>query len=341
MDILNLTRAKIDKLRIEHRRCKDKRLAYRINAIVLLASGWNYRQVSEALLIDEDTLRNYVTRFNDGGLKQLLTDHYQGNEGKLTDSELMELDKHLSEYVYQRAEQIIAYINETFDVDYTVPGVTALLHRLEYSYKKPKRVPGKADEQRQKEFLKKYRKIRREMQKEDSMYFIDGCHPQHNSVAAYGWIKTGTEKQLLSNAAYQRINIHGALNIDTLKVLANYEKRLDEESVLDMLERLRREQPKGIINLVLDNAGYYKATRVQAYAKGLGIRLLYLPPYSPNLNIIERLWLFYKKQVLHNRYYDSFEKFKRNTQQFFTGLWRHKKELRTLMTENFQLISIC
>lgn len=340
MNTLHLTKSEIARLRIEHRRCKDKRLAYRINAIVLLAQGWTYSQVAEALLIDEDTLKNYVWKYNMGGLKELLTDHYQGNEGRLSDTEIMELDEHLSEYVYQRAEQIIIYIDKTYEIKYSIAGVTALLHRLGYSYKKQKKVPGKADEKKQGAFLRKYYKTRENMQKEDGMYFIDGCHPQHNSIAAYGWIKKGTEKQLLSNTIYRRINIHGALNIDTLQVTARFEKRLDEETAVDMLELLRKRQPEGNIYIVLDNAGYYRAKRVKAYAKGLGIKLLYLPPYSPNLNIIERLWNYYKKKVMNNRYYDSYEKFKTKSRQFFNDLWRHKNELQTLMTENFQIISV-
>ena len=144
----------------------------------------------------------------------------------------------------------------------------------------------------------------------------------------------------MSNTIYRRINIHGALNIDTLQVTARFEKRLDEETALDMLELLRKRQPEGNIYIVLDNAGYYQANRVKAYAKGLGITLLYLPPYSPNLNIIERLWNYFQKNVMHNRYYDSYDKFKTKSRQFFNDLWRHKNELRTLMTENFQIISI-
>ena len=136
------------------------------------------------------------------------------------------------------------------------------------------------------------------------------------------------------------MNIHGALNIDTLQVHARFEKRLDEETALDMLESLRKRQPEGEIYIVLDNARYYQTPRVKAYAKALGIRLLYLPPYSPNLNIIERLWNYYKKKVLNNRYYDSYDKFKTKSRQFFNDLWRHKDELRTLMTENFQIIFV-
>jgi transposase len=340
MNTLHLTKAELARLRIEHRRCKDKRLAYRINAIVLLGQGWTYSQVAEALLVDEDTLRNYVWKFTKGGLKELLIDHYQGNEGRLSGPELVELDEHLLEYVYQGAEQIVEYIEKTYGISYTVSGVTALLHRLNYSYKKPKKVPGKADEQKQREFLKKYYKVRENMRKEDGLYFIDGSHPQHNSVTAYGWIKKGIEKQLLSNTIYRRLNIHGALNIDTLQVHARFEKRLDEEAVLDMLESLRKRQREGTIYIVLDNAGYYCTKRVKAYAKGLGIKLLYLPPYSPNLNIIERLWNYFQKRVMHNRYYDSYDKFRTRSRQFFNELWRHKDELRTLMTENFQIISV-
>ena len=76
------------KLRAAHRRAKKKRDADRIKAIVLLSQGWTYVQVAQALLIDEETIRNYLKRFIDSGLKGLLADNYKGKESKLSIKEL-------------------------------------------------------------------------------------------------------------------------------------------------------------------------------------------------------------------------------------------------------------
>jgi len=73
-------------------------------------------------------------------------------------------------------------------------------------------------------------------------------------------------------------------------------------------------------------------------AKKLGIRILYLPPYSPNLNPIERLWKFMKKKVTANRYFEEFGDFKKTLMEFFRGIRKYRSELETLITDNFSVI---
>jgi hypothetical protein len=94
------------------------------------------------------------------------------------------------------------------------------------------------------------------------------------------------------------------------------------------------------ITLVLDNARYQKCQSVADKANEPGIELLYLPPYSPNLNLIERLWRFVKKQVLYSTHYDNFNAFKNSINSCIADLGtRFKANMQTLMTMNFQLFS--
>jgi transposase len=88
----------------------------------------------------------------------------------------------------------------------------------------------------------------------------------------------------------------------------------------------------------LDNARYQKCQSVANKAKALNIELLYLPPYSPNLNLIERLWRFVKKQVLYSKHYDSFDTFRTSINTCISDLGtRFKNEMQSWMTMNFQL----
>ena len=92
------------------------------------------------------------------------------------------------------------------------------------------------------------------------------------------------------------------------------------------------------ITLVLDNARYQKCAVVQALAESLGIELLYLPSYSPNLNLIERLWRFVRKQSLDSTYYEDFGQFTAAIDLCLDGLHTvHKGEMETLLTHKFQM----
>lgn len=123
----------------------------------------------------------------------------------LTDKELDRLKEHLKNHTYQKVADIIEYVQKEFDVYYTDSGMRAILHQLNFVYKKPEKVPFRVDKKAQS-----------------------------------------------------------------------------------------------------DNAGYYKAPEVKWFAENLAIKLIYLPAYSPNLNLMERIWKFYKRKVLYNRYYEEF-----------------------------------
>jgi transposase len=335
-----LTEQQIQELKAAHRKLKDKRSADRVKSIYLLGTGWTQEKVCEALLFDEGTLRHYVRRYQDGGIKDLVSNRYLGGQSKLTTEEEILLDQHLQNNLYIDAKSVADYVWKTFGTKYSVRGVTELLKRLGYVYKKPKMIPGKADPEAQEEFLKQYNALKNDLNDGDKILFMDGVHPQHNTVAAYGWIKKGYEKEIKSNSGRQRLNINGALDIETYKVTMTMEETLNAVTILSLFKKLRKAYNKaGKLYIICDNAGYYKAENVQIEVKKLNIELVFLPPYSPNLNLIERLWKFFRKKVMYNQYYVKFSDFKNAAEDFFNGgMKKYKSELRTLLTENFQII---
>lgn len=343
MNQYKLKKQELQALRNAHRIAKRNNetinFADRIKAVYLLGSGWSVQKVTEVLLIDETTVRRYFANYQTGGIDGLVETQYKGSEGFLTDSEKRELDEYLESHPCMNTLEAIEYVQKEFEISYSVSGMNNLLKRLGYSYKKARQVPGKADREAQAKFVKKYYKLREEMKPEDSLFFLDGVHPQHNSIPNYGWFKKGKDEPLCSNTRYLRLNINGAIDIDTYKVVAEFSTRLDTESTLDLLEKLRKLRPRGTIYCILDNARYYVCQTVKDFAKASAIELIYLPAYSPNLNLIERLWRFMNKKIFYNKYYDEFDKFKSTCMNFFKTIHCHKNELATLMTEKFETLT--
>lgn len=218
----------------------------------------------------------------------------------------------------------------------------SLLHRIGFSYKKPNLVPGKADETAQRTFLESLNSLKKTKKPEDKILFVDGVHPQHNSLPSYGWLPKGEETKLKSNTGRQRANLSGALDSETLEVIIQEHRTLNAEATIAffrLIERKNSEAPS--IYIILDNAGYYKGEKIREYLKTSRIKLVFLPPYAPNLNLIERLWKFFKKKVLYNRYYQTFSEFRFACLTFFhkKNLRKHASELDSLLTQNFQIVS--
>jgi transposase len=139
-------------------------------------------------------------------------------------------------------------------------------------------------------------------------------------------------------AGRQRFNVLAALNaISHELITVTNTTYINALSICDLLRQLAALHLAVPITLVLDNARYQKCHLVQALADTLQIELLYLPPYSPNLNLIERLWKFVKKKCLYSTYYAHFTDFKRAISDcLMQTQTTYKKELGTLLTLQFQ-----
>jgi transposase len=330
---------KLAELRAAHRGTRDKREADRIKAVVLLATGWSAEQVAEVLQIDPNTVRNHFRRYQQGGIKALGHVAFRGSVCALDAAQLAVLDAHLQTHLYQTAKAVACWVKDTFEVDYTESGMTALLHRLGYVYKKPKVVPGKADPEAQRAFLEQYEKLKQDKGQEDPIYFMDATHPQHNPVIACGWIKRGEEHAVRTNTGRQRVNINGAIDLERLAPVVRFDDTINADSTIALFEQLERvNRVAARIYVICDNARYYRSKAVNEYLKTSRITLVFLPPYAPNLNLIERVWKLFKKRTLYNRYFETFADFKAACEDFFANPGKHHRELRSLLTESFEIV---
>ena len=130
----------------------------------------------------------------------------------------------------------------------------------------------------------------------------------------------------------------GAINALTLElVTVTNDSCINAASVNELLKKIDDLKLKTTITLVLDNARYQRCEAVTKYAESLKIELLFLPSYSPNLNLIERLWKFIKKKCLYSKYYEKFPAFKAAISDCLDKLGtEYKDELAGLMTLKFQ-----
>jgi transposase len=334
-----LTSEEIEILTEAHHSCRLRKSADRIKAILLLNQGFTYFEIAKMLLLDDTTIRRYLHEFKELGIDGLLEDHYQGGEGILSEIEIRSLENHLWQHTYHTVSAICRYVSDTFGKDYSIAGMTHLLHRRGFVYKKTMVVPGKVDPGKQAFFRKFYTALKECAGPDDRIYFLDATHPQHNTKAAYGWICKGETRTIKGNSGRTRINLNGALNLADMDITILSEQTINAQAMIRLFRALEKKQKTGQITAILDNAPYNHSRKLKEFLKKHPrIEVFYLPPYSPNLNPIERLWLFFQKKILYDTYYPTFIEFQAATLSFFANIKQYDAELRTLLTDSFQTL---
>lgn len=177
---------------------------------------------------------------------------------------------------------------------------------------------------------------------EDIVLFLDPIHQIHNNESGYRWQKRGkaNTKIGLTNSGRRRLNIIGSIEpLSFRPVIVLTEANCNKELLSKYLEEVRKAYPQANkIHIFLDNAPYNKSYEVRDKAEELGIILHFLPPYSPNLNLIERLWKFFKKKVIKCHYYPTWEDFYQACFSFFENISDFSDELSSLLSLNFEII---
>lgn len=297
-----------NRLIFEHKKERDKRVCDRIKAILLYDKGWTLMQIAEALLLSDDAIRQHIKDYK-ASLK--LKPENGGSEEKLSVEQSKTLVDHLHKHTYLYIKDILTYVKSVYGISYSVSGLRHWLWRHDFSYKKPSLVPGKANEEQQKQWIAEYEKLKTQLPSDETICFIDGVHPTHNTQLAYGWIKKGFRKEICANSGRSRLNLSGAIDLISKKLHIQEDKTLNAESTITFLKKIEEAYPTmKKIHVFSDNARYYKNKAVKAFLENSKVELHFLPPYSPNLNPIERLWKWMRERVMYNTYYEYFEDFK-------------------------------
>jgi transposase len=174
------------------------------------------------------------------------------------------------------------------------------------------------------------------------LLFCDAAHPLFNNLNGYKWQLRGriNTQFALSNEGRKRLTILSAFNANTFDHTTLFtEENCDRQMIGIFLEELKKDYPQAAkIHVVLDNAAYHRAKDVTALAERRNIVLHFLPPYCPNLNLIERLWRLLKKEVLENNYFPLKTLWIEACQNFFLNWQNLMPKLKTLLSFKFDII---
>jgi transposase len=308
----------------------------RIKAILLRSEGWTVPQISQALRLHQSTIIKHIEEYK---TRSKLSNQSGGSASHLSDEQTEELIAHLEENTYAHNHQIVLYIKERFGATYTVSGLHKWLHRNGFSYKKPKGLPHKADAVLQQQFIEEYNQLKQEVGDSEPILFMDSVHPTQATKLAYGWIRTGKTKHVGTTASRTRLNIIGAIELGHIsEAITAQHETINAESIMDFMAKIRAQyRSKNTVHLILDQAGYHRSFLVADQAEKLNIKLHFLPPYSPNLNPIERLWKVMNERIRNNRFFKGAKDFKDAINGFFDDVLPSiGNSLNDRINDNFQ-----
>ena len=337
MKRIHLTEDEKDDLESKHKLSLDSRECDRIKAVLLRSEGWTVPMISQALRLHEGTIIRHLNDYRN----DKLTTNNGGSTGHLDDEQTKFLISHLTKKMYHHNHQITLFIKEKWNILFTVPGLHKWLHRNGFSYKKPKGYPYKVDKAQQDVFIKEYETLKKSVGDDEPILFMDAVHPTQATKITYGWIRTGQDKTVDTTASRTRINIIGAIQLGNLSntITGQYDT-INKESIISFMEKIRQQYHSSkLIHLIVDQAGYHKAQLVKDAAHELKIKIVYLPPYSPNLNPIERLWKVMNEKVRNNIFFKSSKDFKENINKFFDKILPNIGDgLDQRINDNFQTL---
>lgn len=316
----------------------------RMNALLLLDDGWTAERVAEALFIDAETVRAHRRLYAASGRAGVERLAYAGHAPVLSPAQAEELSAELSSRVYLTAKAVCGFVAARFGLAYTPHAMARLLGRLGFVWKRPKLVPAKADAAAQRAFLDTtLLPLMREAEADPAtpLLFVDATHPAYDAHPAQGWIRRGERAVLPSNHGRVNVTLNGALSWPAREVITREASKITGPEMVAFFEQIEARYPAARrITLVVDNASYNRAQVVREWLArpDRRLRVVYLPPYAPNLNLIERLWWFFKKKTLRNRHYPSFAEFREAIRGFFAKLGQWQAELASLLTSRFHVI---
>ncbi len=208
-------------------------------------------RISEALLLSEEALRLHLKEYQ---FSRKLKTENGGSKEKLSFEQSQALKEHLGNHTYLYTKDIVAYVKSTFRVIYSISGMCYWLKRNQFSYKKPSLVPGKADKEIQEAWIAAYNKQKHELKEDETICFMDGVHPTHNTQLSYGWIRKGVRKEIRSNTGRQRLNISGAVDLIGKKLHFQQDHKVRNMGMLQIVQLFQ-------INLIHKPFELFKGTR--------------------------------------------------------------------------------
>ena len=315
----------------------------RANALLLLDDGLGPVEIAKLLYLDEETIRVWQRRFAAEGRALLEMKGYKPREGHLSRQQEAALRTYLGAHPLRSTNEVRDYIGQTYGQEFSRSGAIKLMARLGFVYRKPAPLPAVADAAAQEKFIRDYETLLNALPPDEGVLFADAVHPEYQSRPAYGWFLKDSRPALKTTSGRQRLNLHGALNLEDFTFRFVQEEKINAVTTRRLLAKIEAAYPsKRVIHVFADNARYHHARVLQPWlaAPERRVKLHFLPSYAPHLNPIERLWGVMHEHVTHNRHYPDFGKFADAILRFFrTTLPRNWQTFRDTVTDNFRVVT--
>ena len=309
----------------------------RCEVVYLKSLGYPHQEIGDVVRVSQPTLRKYLNRYQKGGLEKLKELNFYRPSSELEEYRDIlreEFEKNPPATINQAVERI----EKLTGLRRSPTQVRHFLKNLGMKRRKVGHVPAKADPDKQKTFLEEELEPRLEQAKQGKrhVFFVDAAHFVMQPFLGFLWCFA--RQFIRAPSGRKRFNVLGALHATTLQVITfTNDTYINSRSVARLMCQLAVEFVGLPITLVMDNASYQRCHFVRDLATALGIELLFLPSYSPNLNLIERLWRFVKNKCLYSTYYEKFPDFKQAISDCIAeSNGKYRQELASLLTLKFQ-----
>jgi len=311
----------------------------KLHVVYLKALGLSHKEIERIARTSADSVTRYLKEYDEGGLAALGVSRTYRPVSSLQPYQ----DQIKAHFLKQPPHTVAEAAHEIEALTGIKLGPSAcrdfLRKRLGMKFRKMGVIPAKADPKKQAEFLNDELEplLEEEQQGQRKVFFVDAAHFVMGAFLGMLWC---FERLFLkSSSGRRRYNVLGAFSVNgTDLVTLTNEAYINADTIVALLIKLKHEYPDIPLTLIMDNARYQRCSKVTEQAKVLGIDILFLPPYSPNLNLIERLWKFTKKKCLYNRYHQTFCHFKGAIDDCLDKVkLAFKEQIKTLLNPKFQL----
>ena len=311
---INFTEEEIKKLNYERYNYPHPLVQKKMEVLYLKSQNLAHKQICQICCITRSTLSKYLKEYQRGGIESLKKLGYKGQSSELNQHSLT-IEEYFRNSPPRNVAEAAKIIEEITGIKRSPTQIREFMKRIGMKTRKIGYVPGKGANEEKIEEQEKFRKEQLEPLLEEAkqgkraVYFVDAAHFVHRAYLGFIWC---FERIFIASpSGRKRFNVLGAVNALTHEIVTvTNESYINSKSVCELLDKLAELSLLIPITLVLDNARYQKCQLVRDHAERLGIELLYLPSYSPHLNLIERLWKLVRNECLYSKYYENFDNFK-------------------------------
>ena len=338
---IEFSEEEIQQLNYERYHHPHPRVQKKMEVLYLKSRGLSHQEICRLCYICKTTLVSYLRQYQQGGIERLKQLKYKGQPSQLNEQNST-IEAYFQKHPPRTVSEAQAKIKALTGIKRNPTQIRAFLYRLGMRCRKVGFIPGKGSDSKKIEEQEQFRRQQLEpLLKEaqsgtKAVFFVDAAHFVHRAYLGFIWCFTRIF--LPSPSGRKRFNVLGAINAVTQQVVSvTNETYINAKTVCELLFQLSELDLNIPITLVLDNARYQKCQFVKDIAAFLGIELLYLPSYSPHLNLIERLWRFVRNECLYSKYYEDFSSFKSAIANCIAQAnTQHKEKLESLLSWNFQ-----